>query len=232
MALRPTGRSADVIAFPARRAAQDVGDLRFRRLAGEAQWSQLPAAVRARFSKRLGGGATALYAGEVVECRMSRLGLAFAHVARLIGGPLPLCRDAWLPAAVAVTEDPVSGGQHWTRIYGRPRGFPQVIHSAKRFCGPTGLEEHIGAGFGIALTVSVENGALHFDSDHYFLSLFGRRLRLPRWLSPGRMRVSHIDCGGGRFAFVLLLVHPLFGEIVRQTAMFDDRPERAQGALQ
>ena len=231
MAVQPVD-STNVIAFPRCAETADLGDLRFRRLAGEAQWAQLPDAVRARFSTRLRGGATALFAGEVIECRMSRLGFAFARLARLIGGPLPLCRDAWRPAAVAVTEDPVSGGQHWTRIYGRPRGFPQVIHSAKRFSGPTGLEEHIGGGFGIALTVTVENTTLHFDNDHYFLSLFGIRMRLPRWLSPGRMRVSHVDCGGGRFAFVLLLDHPLFGELVRQTAMFDDRPERAQGAMQ
>ena len=213
----------------ARAAAADLGDIRFRRLVGEAAWDGLPEPVRARFSKRLGGGATLLYAGEVVECRMSRLGLCLAQAARLIGGPLPVARDAWAPAAVSVTEDPGSGGQLWTRLYGRARGFPQVIHSAKLFCGPTGLEEHIGGGFGIALRVEVAEGALHFLSDHYFLSLGRVRLRLPRWLSPGRMRVSHVDCGGGRFAFVLSLTHPLFGELVRQTAMFDEFRPSDQG---
>lgn len=223
---------AQILPFPARGAAgrPPLGDLRFRRLVGEAGWAALPEAVRARFSKRLGAGATALYAGEVVECRMSRLGCALAHLARRVGGPLPLSREAWLPATVAVTEDPVTGGQHWTRIYVRPRGFPQVIHSAKRFCGPTGLEEYLGCGFGIALRLAVENEALHFDSDHYFLALGPLRLRLPRWLEPGRMRVSHVDCGGGRFAFVLALRHPLLGLLVHQTAMFAERPEAGEGA--
>jgi hypothetical protein len=223
-------RTADIIPFPAPAAAgpAELGDLRFRRLVGEAGWGALPEPVRARFSKRLGGGRTAIYCGEVVECRMSQLGAALAQLARLIGGPLPLTRDCWVPAAVAVTEDPSSGGQFWTRIYSRARGFPQVIHSAKRFCGPTGLEEHLGRGFGIALRVEVEGGALRFVSDHYFLC-FGRlRLRLPRWLEPGRMTVSHIECGGGRFAFLLLLSHPRLGELVRQTAMFDERPEPNQ----
>ena len=224
-------RLAEVIPFRgARRAGRELGDLRFRRLLGETAWLALPEPVRARFSKRLGGGRTAVYTGEVVECRMSRLGLAFARLARLIGGPLPLARDCWTPAAVTVTEDPISGGQFWTRIYGRRRGFPQVIHSAKRFCGPTGLEENIGRGFGIALDVRVENCALHFVSNHYFLRAGRMRLRLPAWLSPGRMTVSHVECGGGRFAFVLSLTHPLFGEIVRQTAMFDERPETQEGA--
>ncbi len=215
----------NVIPFPHRHSwkrSLDVGDLRFRRLLGEGAWWRLPEAVQARFGKHLGGGRTVLYAGEIVECRMSLIGRSIALAARLIGGPLPISRDVWVPAVVSVTEDPASGGQFWTRIYGRRRGFPQVIHSAKRFAGPTGLEEYIGWGIGIALVVSAENGALHFLSDHYFMT-FGRlRLRLPHWLTPGRMQVSHVDCGSGGFAFVFSLVHPLFGELVHQTAMFND----------
>jgi len=222
----PEQGSARIILFPRRApAAAPVGDLRFRTLVGEEGWAQLPPAVRARFSHQLGGARTILYAGEIVECRMSRTGWALAQLARLVGGPLPLTRDLFVPAAVSVTEDPQSGGQYWTRLYGRRRGFPQVIHSAKRFAGPTGLEEYIGCGVGIALTVTAEGPALHFDSDHYFLKVGRRRLRLPRWLAPGRMRVSHVDCGDGSFAFVLALDHPWFGALVHQTAIFCERPD-------
>jgi Domain of unknown function (DUF4166) len=219
------GRSdGRVIAFPRRPAGPaSIEDLRFRALAGEGAWAQLPAAVRARFERHIGPGATILYAGEVVECRMSRCGRLLCQLVRLVGAPLPLSSDSFLPAAVSVTEDPASGGQFWTRVYGRGRGFPQVIHSSKRFAGPTGLEEYVGWGVGIALRLEVRDRALHFLSDHYFLKLAGCRLRLPRWLSPGRMRVSHIDCGHGAFAFVLSLVHPLAGELVRQTAIFEER---------
>lgn len=211
-----------VIPFPASRAraAAELGDLRFRTLVGEAAWAGLPPRVRARFCKRVGDCRATHYAGEIVECRMNRPGRLLAAAARLIGGPLPLSRDVEVPAMVSVTEDHDGGGQFWTRIYGRRRGFPQAIHSCKRFAGPTGLEEHIGRGFGIALRVEVAGGALHFVSDHYFLAALGLRLRLPRWLAPGRLRVSHIDCNHGLFAFVLLLVHPWFGELVRQTALF------------
>ena len=149
---------------------------------------------------------------------MSRTGWLLAQIARLIGGPLPTRRDVFVPATVAVTEDPAFAGQFWTRIYGRRRGFPQVINSSKRFSGPTGLEERIGGGFGIALRVEVEDEALHFVSDHYFAAWLGLRLRIPRWLSPGRLRVSHVDCGHKLFAFVLSLDHPLFGALIRQTA--------------
>jgi hypothetical protein len=210
--------------LPARRPPGPIGDLRFRALAGEDAWARLPAAVRARFEHHIGPGATVLYSGEIVECRMSRWGRALAQLARLIGAPLPLSRDTLVPAVVSVTEDEAGGGQFWTRLYGRRRGFPQAIRSSKCFAGPTGIEEHIGRGFGIALRLEIEREALHFLSDHYFLRLGRFRLRFPRWLEPGRMRVSHIDCGDGGFAFVLSLDHPRLGELVRQTALFRDLP--------
>jgi hypothetical protein len=212
-----------VLAFPSSRARPaSVGDLRFRTLIGEQAWAALPEATQKRFGKRVADCRTILYAGEIVECRMNKAGWLLAQWARLIGAPLPTAGDIDVPAAVSVSEDPASGGQFWTRIYGRNRGFPQVIHSSKRFAGPTGLEEYVGRGFGIALNVEVADGALHFVSDHYFFACGRLRLRLPRWLAPGRMLVSHIDCNHGLFAFVLLLEHPWLGELIRQTVMFRD----------
>jgi len=201
-------------------------DLRFRALLGAAAWSRLPATVRARFRKRLQPGLAVTYGGRIVHSRRTRLGGVLAQVARMIGAPLPLHDDLGVPAVVTVTEDATSGGQFWTRLYGRERGFPQVIHSSKRFAGPTGLEEYLGAGFGIALTVSADEQALHFHSDHYFLQLGRLRLRLPRWLSPGALTISHVDFGADWFAFVLVLEHPLLGEILSQTGLFRERPPK------
>lgn len=204
--------------------AEDAGaeDHPFRRLLGAEAWGGLPAAVRARFQRKIGAGACVTYVGEVTECRISRAGRVLAEVARLIGGPLPRHRDTGVPACVTVTEDLAGGGQFWTRQYGRHAGFPQVIFSAKRFAGPTGIEEYLGLGFGIALRLMAENGVLWFVSDHYFLRAGRLRLRLPRWLAPGHLTIGHLDFGYRRFAFTLDLVHPLLGELVHQVAIFAD----------
>lgn len=214
---------ATVIPFPiavARPPAPDIGDLRFRTLVGESAWAALPQATRGRFSKGIADGDAVVYGGEIVESTISKAGRLLAGLCRLIGAPLPLSRDIFVPATVTVTEDRASGGQFWTRVYGRRRGAPQVIGSCKSFSGPTGLEERIGGGVGIALRVEVADAALHFLSDHYFVAIGRLRLRLPRWLSPGALRISHVDCGHGLFAFVMVLGHPLFGELIRQTVMF------------
>ena len=197
-------------------------DLRFRRLVGREAWDALPELVRKRFSKRLGSDAVALYRGRVVRTEFSALGWIFAQALRLIGAPLPICRDTDVPAVVTVSEDGESGGQVWSRLYGRRRGFPQVIHSAKRFAGPTGLEEYVGRGIGMALRVEPMADGLRFISDHYFLAAGGRRLRLPRWIEPGRTVVEHHDLGHGCFMFGLMLHHPFFGRLVEQHALFRD----------
>ena len=214
------GQSAGVEQVPAHDAA--LHDLRFRALIGRAAWEALPPAVQKRFSKRLSGVAVALYRGRVVRTEFSAVGWLFAQGLRLVGAPLPLSRDGEVPAVVCVSEDARSGGQIWSRMYGRKRGFPQVIHSAKRFAGATGLEEYVGRGIGMALRVEPMADGLRFVSDHYFVMIGGARWRLPRWAEPGRTKVEHHDLGSGRFAFDLELCHPLLGQLVVQHALFDD----------
>ena len=180
------------------RAPNTVGDLRFRALLRAEDWNSLPAAVRKRFAERVGGGDSVVYAGAVDAVRITNTGWIWCLLARLIGGPLPLVHEIGGAAVVTETADERSGGQVWTRMYARRRGFPQVIHSAKRFSGATGLEEYVGYGVGMALTVHVEHGKLLFRSAAYFVRALGRRLALPRWLTPGALTVTHNDLSGGR----------------------------------
>jgi hypothetical protein len=205
------------------------GDFRLRGLMPEAHWASLPPAIRRRFSKRLASGQSIVYAGEILDSWMSRAGWWLAQAARLIGGPLPLTRSAarasraqpaclHVPTVVTVTGG--MGGQIWTRLYSRRNGFPQVIHSSKRFAGPTGLEEYVGSGVGMALTVYARDGALIFRSQNYFLQLFGRRFVLPDWLTPGTLYVTHADLPDGKFSFTLQIFHPRLGLVIRQMAIF------------
>jgi hypothetical protein len=195
-------------------------DLRFRALLSDEDWGRLPLATWRRFSQRLADGRTAIYVGEVVAVRFSRIGWWAAQLARLIGGPLPTGADTRVPSIVTVTEDAGTGGQIWTRIYGRGSGFPQVIHSSKRFAGPTGLEEYVGFGVGMALRMLVDGQALLFRSAGYFLQLGRLRLSLPTWLTPGILTVTHTDLGSGEFRFTLEIVHPRFGMLIHQSAVF------------
>lgn len=222
MALASTNVPDDPRCFAGPSADNSLGDLRFRALLSDEDWASLPLAVRRRFSKRLAGGRTVVYAGEVLETRMSAAGWLLAQAARLIGGPLPTSRIANMASIVTVTEDLATGGQIWTRLYARQNGFPQIIHSAKRFSGSTGIEEYLGYGFGMELRVSVRDGTLLFRSESYFFTVLGRRFSLPCWLSPGLMTVTHAERGDGRFEFNLEVIHPRLGPLIRQLAVFQE----------
>lgn len=202
-------------------AAADLGGLRFRALLPGEAWAALPAAVRRRFSKRLNSGATAVYIGRVTAVSISPLGWLLAHATRLIGAPLPLSTATGVASIVTVTEDAKTGGQVWTRIYGRARGFPQVIHSVKCFAGPTGLEERIGYGIAMSLSIHVDDGALVFKAKDYFVTLGRHRITLPRWLTPGDLTVTHRATSETAFLFTLDLRHRLFGRLLAQEALFE-----------
>src|SRR5262249_43873011 len=162
-------------------------------------------------------GNTAIYAGEIRDVRISPAGRLLAQLARLIGGPLPTATDTGVPSVVTVTEDIATGGQIWTRLYARRKGFPQIIHSSKRFAGPTGLEEHVGFGIGMTLRIGVEDRALCFRSESYFLEWRGHRFRFPAWASPGALCVRHREVDAERFEFSLEIVHPRLGLLIRQS---------------
>jgi hypothetical protein len=205
---------------PAARPDGALGDLRFRALLSADEWQALSPAVRHRFSRRLAGGNTIVYVGKIVETRFSRLGWLFAQLARLIGGPLPIARDVDVPSVVSVTEDMAANGQIWTRLYARRKDFPQIVHSSKRFGGPTGLEEHVGCGVGMVLDIRVRDGVLLFLSNFYFIDIAGLRLRLPHWTTPGAITVAHSERGEGEFSFTLDVIHPRFGELIHQVGIF------------
>jgi hypothetical protein len=196
-------------------------DDRFAKLVGP-DWRLLPAPIRRRFSHALAPGGCVVYVGVVGHTRMSGLGWLFAQAGRAIGAPLPLERSGRRAATVIVTQSDRSSDQLWTRVYGRRGAFPQIIQSAKRFAGSTGIEEVVRGGFGMSLNVRVENRALVFRSAGYFFRCAGWTMGLPAWLMPGEIEVMHREERDGRFSFTLSVRHPLAGTILEQVAFFRD----------
>jgi hypothetical protein len=84
------------------------------------------------------------------------------------------------------------------------------------------LEEYPGRGFGMALTVGVEDGAIVFRSAGSVFEIFGRLRHWPDFLSPGAATVTHADAGGGRFRFTLSVVRKQLRLLMHQKAVFPE----------
>ena len=117
------------------------------------------------------------------------------------------------------------------------RPFPQIIQSAKRFTGPTGIEEHIGGGIGMTLKPLVQGKELVFRAQDIFWDVprpwktqdsKKLRLTLPRWLGPKTLRAGHEEIGGGEFVFTLQLEHKWLGKMLDQRVRFRDDQEAPQ----
>ncbi len=212
------------------RAPKTLGDLRFRHLFNDTDWRKLPITVRERFGRRVAIGDALIYRGHVEFNRINRWGRILNTALKLVGAPLPLdTQNAGAAAIVTVTEAP-DGAQIWMRQYARQDSqhpFPQIIQSAKRFTGATGIEEHIGRGIGMSLLPLVEGEELVFRAKDIFWDIGFRnrktlRLTLPRWLGPDVLRAGHEEVGDGEFVFTLRIKHKWFGTLLDQRVWFRD----------
>ncbi len=195
--------------------------LRYPALVGD-DWVNLPTSVQIRFVKSFNHRKVIVYQGRIYQTRLSKIGMILAKLSKFFGAPLPQENCVRGSATVIVKEARDFEGQYWTRLYPSSQAFPQVIQSVKRFAGPTGLEEIISKRIGIALDVKVKKKTLCFVSNHYFLLFGKKRIVLPRFLSPGKLVVEHRETGPKRFRYSFCLHHPVLGELIYQTAIFEE----------
>ncbi len=100
-----------------------------------------------------------------------------------------------------------------------------LMAQACRLLG-TPLAPYRGSDVPVAVTLRLDGdghgieGELHFRSTGYFWRRGRRRVRLPRWLTPGELHVVHADLGGGWFRFRIAVRHRLLGETLFQDGIF------------
>jgi hypothetical protein len=202
------------------RAASDPVPIDFQALLGPDAWARLPAAVQHRFGAHAAQGLSTIYDGRMVV-EANWFGRLVAQLCRLIGTPLAPWTGADVPTSVDVHLD-TRGGLVWARTYRFDRRSPVLVSSTKLMTPKGELLEVVRGGLGMALTATVEDGALHFRSRRYFFSLGPLRLPIPDLLTPGRAHVVHRDAGGGRFRFTMDFQHPWLGRTLFQDGEFQD----------
>jgi hypothetical protein len=185
----------------------------FKTLLGERAWARLAGPIRQRFGP---GAVTGDFTG-LARLHASRFGALIAALMIPFGRPLPTLTGG---CEAQVTIRPGPQGAVWDRAYRKAGGAWQHVRSVKRQEGGA-LYECAGP-IWMRLRLEERGGALAFISTGFFLALGRLRLRLPDWLTPGQLTVTHTDHGEGRFAFALTCRHPLFGAVFDQTVQLCD----------
>jgi hypothetical protein len=195
-------------------------DSTYQQALGERAWRRLEPEVQERFAARPGAKEVVRYAGTMQTVALSFMGWLFAQTCRLIGNPLVPYRGKDVPMSIELRHDDDLGGVEWRRTYAFPEHGKFTVCSTKCKGLDDEVVEHIGSGFQMRLRLMEEAGALVFKSTAYECTLFGKRIRIPTLLTPGRTTVRHEQLRGDRFRFSLGVVHPILGTTVFQEGIF------------
>ncbi|MES2674291.1 MAG: DUF4166 domain-containing protein [Pseudomonadota bacterium] len=187
-----------------------------------AEWSRLNPNVQERFATEPALTEQVFYRGimETVEC--SLFGKIFAQLTRPVVNPLTPYKGKNVPLDVILYRKPGMPGVYWQRTYYHLGRAPYTVTSVKGQGSNGGLTESVGAGFGMELSVSAEEGSLVFRSTRYIWALGKFRVPLPHLLTPGETRVTHQDLGDGTFRFTISMDHLWLGRTFYQTGIFKE----------
>ncbi len=198
---------------------EDDDGMGIRTLIGQAAWERLAPAIRERFGNSPAQGEVRIYRGTMETVGCTWLGLALAHVGRLLGAPMAWKTGRDVPCDVHVYADP-KGGVVWERRYDFAEAGDVVAKTTKRCDGRGRLLECFGVTAGMTLRVFEQDAELHFVSEDFFLRLGNWKVLLPAAFSPGTLHVVQKDEGEGAFRFTMDVDHPVFGTIATQDGVF------------
>lgn len=187
-----------------------------------ASWDKLNPNVQSRFAVEPAVTEHIFYRGimDTVEC--SFFGKLFAQLTRLIANPLTPYEGKNIHLDVMLYRKTGLAGVYWRRTYYYLGREPYTITSVKRADKSGKLTECVGAGFGMLLDVSEQNGNLLFRSKRYFWNVGLVRIPFPHWLTPGETQVLHEDLGEGFFRFTIAMNHIWLGRTFYQTGIFQE----------
>ncbi len=152
-----------------------------------------------------------------VEC--SWLGKVLGWLVQRTGALTPYeGRD--VAVEIEVWTAPPNGAVHKRRVYDFGSGRRHTFSSRMELQSDGRLAEHVGGGFGMYVTVAIENDALRFHDDGYFFQWGRRRVPIPRWLGPGHVKLLHTDRGATEFGISIEIAHPWLGRMYRQEGVF------------
>jgi hypothetical protein len=192
----------------------------FKKILGPA-WGGLHPDIQARFDKNPLPGKPLHYRGRLSELTCSRVGRVLGYLTMpLIKGALMPYNDADFPVDIQVYSKPDCASIFKQRIYRLNVRKPVMFTSFMAESHKGEVLEYVGMGLGMKLVLDVRQGNLHFESDGYFWEVFGVRIPLPGFITPGKTFLCHRNNGANQFDIRIEIRHALFGTTFTQAGVF------------
>lgn len=185
-------------------------------------WENVHPSIRERMDKLLTSPTETIFEG-TGSVRRSRMGWLFAHSSKLLGSPLVFKQgeDVKTTVRVAPTKN---GLRCWHRLFTFYDGSQQLIQTTKVVDSKLGFLDAVGTEgektLATQMTVWAAENSLYFASTVYLLRFKYFSIRLPSFLTPGKLFAEHRDEGNGYFRYILKFNHPLWGETFYQDGLF------------
>jgi hypothetical protein len=194
----------------------------FKKILGD-RWLCLHTDIQKRFEKNPIHGTPLYYEGILDELYCSIWGKLLGYITRpLIHGALIPHTAHHFPVHIQVYSKIDCPYIFKERIYFLPDRTPITFTSYMRESEKGEVLEYVGSGLGMKLIVFEKDSNLHFKSDGYFWDIGLFRIPIPDILSPGKTYLTHVNQGHDQFSISIIIKHPVFGIMFKQTGTFHE----------
>ncbi len=176
------------------------------------EWSKLPPALQTHY--HFGATTDTGY----MDIEYPRFMQFYLNVLRLLGG---LVNRRGLQVPTVVEKHAVNEKQYWRRTITYPDGKVIKFDSFWVPAGKNQVIEYINPILGLAMSVRVKDGQLHYHGIKFVAKLGSTVLPIPEWLVLGHTTIVEKAVDDTHFAMDFRITHPLFGQVFRYSGEFE-----------
>ncbi|HEY0634066.1 MAG TPA: DUF4166 domain-containing protein [Gammaproteobacteria bacterium] len=174
------------------------------------QWHELHPLLQRHYGIAPGSESRVVMAGEMREVHFSRRAAPLIYMARLFGA-LVAERASAIPVTVVNSTRSGDPAMHWHRTFSYPNGTQRIFESRMVYSGGNEIIEYVRFGLGIRMAMSVQEGALVFESRGFQWGRDPGGVRIPDLLLLGRSRIVERALAEEQFEVEFDTRHPLYG---------------------
>ncbi len=184
------------------------------------KWNELDDIVKQHYEISPGTSSEMTIKGVMDEVYHSNIAKLFLLPGKIFGALVPYKgRNISTKVRNWTTEDN-NKAMFWHRTLDFPKKPPLIFASRMEHIKDDEIIEYVRYGMGIRMAMSVDDGALVFNSKGYVWEIAGVRIPIPTWLILGNAKIIEKATAADKFYINFEMVHPFFGKTFSYSGTF------------